>query len=71
MVENEYGEAGIENGFIVNADERIFAMNGGGICCAFRENLMHTLGNQMKRKNKSDSINGLTWSPDADSAKQQ
>jgi len=56
VIENEYGEIGIDNELVVNADEEIFEMNNGCICCTVRGDLIRILGNLMKRKDKFDYI---------------
>ncbi len=56
VIENEYGEVGIDNELVVNADEEIFEMNNGCICCTVRGDLIRILGNLMKRKNRFDYI---------------
>jgi G3E family GTPase len=56
VIENEYGEIGIDNELVVNADEEIFEMNNGCICCTVRGDLIRILGNLMKRANKFDHI---------------
>jgi len=56
VIENEYGEIGIDNELVVNADEEIFEMNNGCICCTVRGDLIRILGNLKKRKNKFDYI---------------
>ena len=56
VIENEYGEIGIDNELVVNADEEIFEMNNGCICCTVRGDLIRILGNLMKRRNKFDAI---------------
>jgi G3E family GTPase len=56
VIENEYGEIGIDNELVVNADEEIFEMNNGCICCTVRGDLIRILGTLMKRKNKFDYI---------------
>ncbi len=56
VIENEYGEIGIDNELVVNADEEIFEMNNGCICCTVRGDLIRILGGLMKRKNKFDAI---------------
>ncbi len=56
VIENEYGEIGIDNELVVNADEEIFEMNNGCICCTVRGDLIRILAGLMKRKNKFDHI---------------
>ena len=33
VIENEYGEVGIDQGLVINADEEVFEMSNGCICC--------------------------------------
>ena len=56
VIENEFGEIGIDNELVVNAEEEIFEMNNGCICCTVRGDLIRILGNLMKRKNRFDAI---------------
>lgn len=56
VIENEFGEVGIDNELVINAEEEIFEMNNGCICCTVRGDLIRILGNFMKRKDKFDYI---------------
>lgn len=56
VIENEFGEIGIDNDLVINADEEIFEMNNGCICCTVRGDLIRILGTLMKRRNQFDSI---------------
>jgi G3E family GTPase len=56
VIENEYGEVGVDNELVVNADEEIFEMNNGCICCTVRGDLIRILGNLMKRNKPFDHI---------------
>ncbi len=56
VIENEFGEIGIDNDLVVSADEEIFEMNNGCICCTVRGDLIRILGNLMRRKEKFDYI---------------
>ena len=56
VIENEFGEIGIDNDLVVNADEEVFEMNNGCICCTVRGDLIRILGNFMKRRDKFDYI---------------
>ena len=56
VIENEFGEVGIDNQLVVNAEEEIFEMNNGCICCTVRGDLIRILGSFMKRKDKFDYI---------------
>jgi len=56
VIENEFGEINIDKDFVVHADEEIFEMNNGCICCTVRGDLIRILGNLMKRRDKFDYI---------------
>ena len=56
VIENEFGELGIDNDLVINAEEEIFEMNNGCICCTVRGDLIRILGNLMKRRDKFDYI---------------
>ncbi|MBM3757338.1 MAG: GTP-binding protein [Acidobacteria bacterium] len=56
VIENEFGEVGVDNELVVNAEEEIFEMNNGCICCTVRGDLIRILGNLMKRKDSFDHI---------------
>ncbi|MDG6094024.1 GTP-binding protein [Acetobacter sp. AN02] len=56
VVINEFGELGVDNDLVVDADEEVFEMNNGCICCTVRGDLIRILGSLMKRRNKFDGI---------------
>lgn len=56
VIENEFGEVGIDNDLVLNADEEIFEMNNGCICCTVRGDLIRILGNLLRRKDRFDYI---------------
>ena len=56
VIVNEFGEIGIDNDLVVGADEEVFEMNNGCICCTVRGDLMRILGDLMRRKGKFDAI---------------
>ncbi|MBM3847395.1 MAG: GTP-binding protein [Verrucomicrobia bacterium] len=56
VIENEFGEIGIDNELVIGADEEIFEMNNGCICCTVRGDLIRILGNLMKRKDRLDAV---------------
>ncbi len=56
VVENEYGEIGIDHELVVQTDEEIFEMNNGCICCTVRGDLIRILGRLMRRKHRFDRI---------------
>ena len=56
VIVNEFGEVGIDHQLIIDADEEIFEMNNGCICCTVRGDLIRIIGNLMKRRNKFDHL---------------
>ncbi|HBL10996.1 MAG TPA: cobalamin biosynthesis protein CobW [Cyanobacteria bacterium UBA11162] len=56
VIVNEFGEVGIDNQLVIDADEEIFEMNNGCICCTVRGDLIRIIGNLMKRRNKFDHL---------------
>ena len=56
VIENEFGEVGVDNQLVIQSDEEIFEMNNGCICCSVRGDLIRILGRLMKRKDRLDGI---------------
>lgn len=56
VIVNEFGEVGIDNQLVIDADEEIFEMNNGCICCTVRGDLIRIVTNLMKRRNKFDHL---------------
>ncbi|MEQ8399765.1 MAG: GTP-binding protein [Roseitalea porphyridii] len=56
VIVNEFGEVGIDNDLIVDADEEVFEMNNGCICCTVRGDLIRILSGLMKRAGQFDGI---------------
>ncbi len=56
VIENEFGEIGIDSEFIIGADEDIFEMSNGCICCSIRGDLIETLNRLLERHQNFDSI---------------
>jgi G3E family GTPase len=56
VIVNEFGEVGIDNDLIVGADEEVFEMNNGCVCCTVRGDLIRVLSGLMKRKGGFDAI---------------
>ena len=56
VIVNEFGEIGIDNDLIIGADEEVFEMNNGCVCCTVRGDLVRILEGLMKRKGKFDAI---------------
>jgi G3E family GTPase len=56
VIENEFGEIGIDQDLVINADEEVFEMNNGCICCTVRGDLIRILSELVERKHKFDRV---------------
>ncbi len=56
VIVNEFGEVGIDHQLVIDADEEIFEMNNGCICCTVRGDLIRIIGNLLKRRHKFDHL---------------
>ena len=56
VIENEFGEIGIDDALVLDAEEEIFEMNNGCICCTVRGDLIRILGALMRRRDRFDHI---------------
>ncbi len=56
VIENEFGEVDVDQDLVIAAEEEIFEMNNGCICCTVRGDLIRILGNLIKRKDRFDYI---------------
>jgi G3E family GTPase len=56
VIVNEFGEIGVDNDLVVGADEEVFEMNNGCICCTLRGDLVRIIDGLMRRKGKFDAI---------------
>lgn len=56
VIVNEFGEEGIDNDLVVDADEEIFEMNNGCICCTVRGDLIRIISTLMKRADDFDGM---------------
>lgn len=56
VIENEFGEVGVDNQLVIQSDEELFEMNNGCLCCTVRGDLIRILGRLMKRKDQLDGI---------------
>ncbi len=56
VVVNEFGEVGIDADLILKADEELFEMNNGCICCTVRGDLIRTLHGLLSRDRAFDAI---------------
>jgi G3E family GTPase len=56
VIENEFGEIGIDDALVLDAQEEVFEMNNGCICCTVRGDLIRILGALMRRRDRFDRI---------------
>ena len=56
VIENEFGEVGVDDALVLDAQEEIFEMNNGCICCTVRGDLIRILSALMRQKNRFDRI---------------
>ena len=52
VIENEFGEVGVDNDIIEKSDEQIVEMNNGCICCTVRGDLIRILADLKARREK-------------------
>jgi G3E family GTPase len=55
VIENEFGEVGVDSDIIEKSDEQIVEMNNGCICCTVRGDLIKILG-ELKDKRSSGAL---------------
>ncbi len=55
VIENEFGETGVDSEIIENSDEQIVEMNNGCICCTVRGDLIRILG-ELKDKREGGTL---------------
>jgi len=57
IVENEFGEVGVDDGLVVQSEEEVIEMMNGCICCTVRDDLIVALKRLVtERKGKFDAI---------------
>jgi len=56
VIENEFGEIGVDQELVIDAEEELFELNNGCICCTVRGDLIRILGNLARRREKFDRI---------------
>jgi len=56
VIENEFGEIGVDNQLVIQSDEEIFELNNGCICCRVRGDLIRILAKLQQRRDKFDSV---------------
>jgi G3E family GTPase len=56
VIENEFGEIGIDHQLVIGADEEIFETSNGCICCTVRGDLIRILTQLRKRRERFDAV---------------
>ncbi|GAQ88818.1 hypothetical protein KFL_004610130 [Klebsormidium nitens] len=56
IIENEFGEVGVDDALVIDTEEEIFEMNNGCICCTVRGDLIRILIKLAARRNQFDAI---------------
>ncbi len=56
VIVNEFGEEGIDGALVVGADEEVFEMNNGCVCCTVRGDLIRVVAGLLKRAQGFDGI---------------
>jgi G3E family GTPase len=56
VIENEFGEVGVDNQLVIQADEELFEMNNGCICCTVSGDLLRILSRLAKRTTPLDGV---------------
>jgi G3E family GTPase len=56
VIENEFGEVGVDHQLVIQSDEEIFELNNGCICCRVRGDLIRILAKLRQRRDKFDYV---------------
>src|SRR5271166_6935962 len=56
VIENEFGEIGVDQALVIGAEEEIFETSNGCICCTVRGDLIRILTQLLKRRERFDAI---------------
>ena len=56
VIVNEYGELGIDGSLVVGAEEEVYELNNGCVCCKLRGDLIRVASNLVKRPGRFDGI---------------
>lgn len=56
VIENEFGEIGIDHDLIIGADGDLFEMSNGCVCCSIKGDLVETLNRLRQRQERIDYI---------------
>jgi len=56
VIVNEYGELGIDGALVIGAEEEVYELNNGCVCCKLRGDLVRVAGNLVRRPGGFDGI---------------
>jgi G3E family GTPase len=56
VIVNEYGEIGIDGDLVVSAEEEVYELNNGCVCCKLRGDLVRVVSNLVRRPGGFDGI---------------
>ena len=56
VIENEFADLGLDADLIVGTDEELIEMNNGCVCCSIRGDLIRTLHDLLRKREKFDAI---------------
>jgi G3E family GTPase len=56
VIENEFGEVGVDHELVIGADEEIFETSNGCLCCTVRGDLIRILNQLRKRRERFDAV---------------
>jgi G3E family GTPase len=56
VIVNEYGELGIDGALVVGAEEEVYELNNGCVCCKLRGDLIRVASNLLRRPGGFDGI---------------
>lgn len=56
VIENEFGEISVDHDLVIGADDDIFEMSNGCICCSIKGDLVQTLNRLLERQDKFEYI---------------
>ncbi|HLK71730.1 MAG TPA: GTP-binding protein, partial [Steroidobacteraceae bacterium] len=56
VIENEFGEVGVDQALVIGAEEEIFETSNGCLCCTVRGDLIRILAQLRKRSQRFDAV---------------
>ena len=56
VIENEFGQEGIDNELIIRPDDTIVELNNGCLCCTLNDNLYDIINELYERRDEIDEI---------------